>query len=217
MNEIKNNPFDFFSEIYCINIDRRIDRWEECQKEFKKIGILDRVQRFSAIEHKDGRIGVIKSNLEIVKMARDKNLDNVLVFEDDVKFFDNISVLEILEKSLNQINKLKWSLFYLGANTHKKLTKINKNLILLKDSFAVHSMAYNKLVYNKFISYASKVDKIKNVNDILDVWLANEIQKKYTCLMTNPMLTTQRESYSDIENKIVNYDFIEERFKKNIK
>lgn len=213
---MKNNPFDFFEEIFCINIDRRTDRWKSCQKEFEKIGILDRVQRFSAIEHEDGRIGVIKSNLEIVKIAKDKGLKNVLVFEDDVKFFDDVPVLEILEKSLSQINKMKWSLFYLGANTHKKLQKINENLILLKDSFAVHSMAYNYLVYDKFISYASKVDKIKNTNDILDVWLANEVQRKYTCLMTNPMLTTQRESYSDIENKVVNYDFIEKRFKKNI-
>lgn len=42
------NPFDYFDKIYCINLDSRPDRWELAQKEFKKIGILDRVERFSA-------------------------------------------------------------------------------------------------------------------------------------------------------------------------
>ena len=63
------NPFDFFEEIYCINLDHRTDRWKLAQEEFDQLGILGKVQRFSAIKHDDGRVGVIKSNLEIVKMA----------------------------------------------------------------------------------------------------------------------------------------------------
>lgn len=31
------NPFDYFQEIYCINLDHRIDRWENAQKEFSKV------------------------------------------------------------------------------------------------------------------------------------------------------------------------------------
>ncbi len=211
------NPFDFFEEIYCINLDHRSDRWALAQEEFEKLGIKDRVKRFSAIKHEDGRVGVIKSNLEIVKIARQKNLKNVLVFEDDVKFiFENEPLLN-LEKSLKQIVGFKWKLFYLGANTHSKLIKVSNNLILLKNAFAVHSMAYNQSIYDKFISYATKVDKIMNSKDILDVWLAQEIQSKDIVLMVNPLLTTQRESYSDIEHRNVNYSFIEERFKNNIK
>ena len=80
------NSFDYFDEIYCINLDSRPDRWQHAQLEFKKAGIEDRVQRFSAIKENDGRVGVIKSNLAIVKMAKEKNLKNVLVFEDDVEF-----------------------------------------------------------------------------------------------------------------------------------
>lgn len=209
------NPFDYFDEIYCINLDERTDRWEESQKEFAKVGILDRVKRFSAIRDIDGRVGVIKSNLEIVKIARDKNLKNVLVFEDDVEFL-NVPVLDILSKSIKQINH-NWFLFYLGANTHSKLVKLNRNLILIKDAFAVHSMAYSHRIYDKFISYASKINKINKQLDILDVWLAREAQAKHLCLMTNPILTTQRKSFSDIEKRVVDYKFIEERFKNNIR
>lgn len=211
------NPFDYFEEIYCINLDHRTDRWKLAQEEFEKLGIKDKVKRFSAIKDDDGRVGIIKSNMEVVKLAKKRNLKNVLVFEDDVKFIFENKPLENLEKAITQAKNVKWKLFYLGANTHSKLIKVNKNLILLKNAFAVHSMAYHHTMYDKFLSYANKINRIRNQKDILDVYLAQEIQAKHTCLMVNPLLTTQRESYSDIEKRKVNYNFIEERFKKNIK
>ena len=70
-----DNSFDFFDAIFCINLDKRPDRWIHAQEQFKKIGILDKVKRFSAIERKDGRLGCIKSHLEIIKYAQ-KNRAN---------------------------------------------------------------------------------------------------------------------------------------------
>ena len=35
-----NNSFDFFDAIFCINLDKRPDRWVHAQEQFKKIGIL---------------------------------------------------------------------------------------------------------------------------------------------------------------------------------
>jgi GR25 family glycosyltransferase involved in LPS biosynthesis len=213
---MEKDPFDFFDKIFCINLDERTDRWEKSKKEFNRIGILEKVERFSAIKEDDGRLGIIKSNLEIIKYAKKENLNNVLIFEDDVHFImDNVKTP--LTISLSQIGDLKWSLFYLGANTHNKLIKLKPNLILLKNSYAVHAMAYNKCIYDKMIMKYDKMKKIVNYKDILDVFLAEEIQSKRTCLMTNPMIATQRNDYSNIENKNVNYEFIEERFKNNIK
>lgn len=211
------NPFDYFEEIYCINLDHRVDRWENAQKEFSKVGILDRVKRFSAIKLDDGRIGLIKSNLEIIKNAKKNNLENVLIFEDDVRFVsdDTLKILDLAIKQTKQL-KINWQLFYLGANTHTKLTKVTPNLIALNNAFATHSLAYHKSIYDKYIDYAENIKQIKKHTDILDVWMASEIQSKYVALMVNPLLTTQMNSYSDIEGRVVNYDFIEERFKNNI-
>lgn len=209
------NPFDFFDEIYCINLDERVDRWEHAKLEFEKAGILDKVKRFSAIKNIDGRVGIIQSNLAIIKMAKEKKLKNVLVFEDDVEFIvDNPQ--DVLQKTINQIGNIKWYLFYLGANTHEKLIKFKPNLILLKNAFAVHSMAYSEHMYDLFINRYNKTQNINNYDDILDVYLAKKIQDKYICLMTNPMMTTQMNSYSDIEKRNVDYSFIEERYKNNI-
>lgn len=210
------NPFDYFDEIYCINLDARTDRWQHAQEEFEKAGILDKVKRFSAVKENDGRIGIIKSNLAIVKSAKERGLKNVLVFEDDVKFIvDNPQ--EILAKSIEQVGKLEWSLFYLGANTHEKLIKIKPNLILLKNAFAVHSMAYSSKVYDSFIKKFDGMEQIRSMDDILDVFFARVYQHKYTCLMVNPMMTTQMNDYSDIERRQVNQEYIEERYKNNIK
>lgn len=210
------NPFDHFEEIYCINLDTRTDRWEHAQEEFKKVGIQDRVKRFSAIRHSDGRLGVILSNLAIIKDVKKRNIKNVLIFEDDFEFIvDN--PLEVLETSLKQTEGIKWHLFYLGANTHQKLLKFKPNLIALKNSYAAHSIAYSELAYDSFIRKYDGMKSIKKQGDILDVFQAKYYQEKHICLMTYPMMSTQMNSFSDIEGREVNYNFIEERYKKNIK
>jgi len=211
-----NNPFDFFQEIWCINLDHRTDRWEHVQQEFERIGIKDKVQRFSAIKHEDGRIGLIKSFLSLFKYAKDKNLENILIFEDDVKFIDD--TVNILNKSLQQFEKLKmpWGMFYFGANTHTKLIKIAPNLCLLKNAYAAHAICYHARVFDDIINKFSKIERITQQSDINDVYFSS-LQNKYNCFLVNPIIATQIPSYSDLEKKHVNYSFIEERFKNNIK
>ncbi len=63
--------FSHFEAIYCVNLDRRPDRWEAVQQEFKKIGIQDRVIRFSAIETPNqGAIGCLLSHRAIIEEAK---------------------------------------------------------------------------------------------------------------------------------------------------
>jgi glycosyl transferase family 25 len=209
------NPFNYFEHIFCINLDKRQDRWQDSLKEFKKVGISDKVQRFSAVEKTDGRVGIIKSNLEIVKLAKENNWKNVLVFEDDIKFLSNS--LENLSKGISQINEFNWELFYLGANTHNPLEKYSENLVFAKNCYAVHSMAYSNNIYDKFIKYGESVGETIIINSfILDIWLSSVIQTNNKSLLLNPIITTQRESFSDIEQQVVNYKFIEERAKINL-
>ncbi|MFZ9376809.1 MAG: glycosyltransferase family 25 protein, partial [Candidatus Fonsibacter ubiquis] len=41
---------DYFEKIYCINLDKRPDRWESAKKEFLKHNI--NVERYSAVDGK---------------------------------------------------------------------------------------------------------------------------------------------------------------------
>lgn len=211
-----NNPFDYFDEIHCINLDERTDRWDDIQKEFDKAGIRDRVIRFPAIKDPDGRIGVIKSNLTIVKSALERGLNNVLIFEDDMIFIkDNPN--KYLELAIKETEGIDWSLFFLGANTHTRLHKLKPHLVLLKNAFACHAYALNKNIFIPFINKFDGMNQIRSHGDILDVYIAQEIQAKKTCLLVNPMLCTQKSDYSDIEKREVNQGYIEQRFKNNIK
>ena len=75
----------FFDKIYCINLKHRIDRWENCQSQFKKYG-LD-VERFEAVNGIEltpngvngllaGEVGVIRSNYNVIKDAKEKRYKN---------------------------------------------------------------------------------------------------------------------------------------------
>lgn len=207
-----DNSFDFFDAIFCINLDKRPDRWIHAQEQFKKIGILDKVKRFSAIERKDGRLGCIKSHLEIIKYAQKNNLNNVLIFEDDVVFMDE-NVELIMGNVINQIPE-NWEMLYLGANLHSPLSKFSDNLVLLVNGFSTHAVAYNKSIFNFFIKKYNKMNEVTLQSDILDVWIANHIQTRGKTFLVKPLLATQINDYSDIVKSNVDYSFIKERYKK---
>ena len=113
--DVEMSAFDYFDEIFCINLDRRPERWELSQKEFDKIGILDKVTRFSAIEDSHAEKGCFESHLQCIFSARKRGLNNVLIFEDDVAFLKCYEERKF-EKSIEML-KLKddWEFFYLGG------------------------------------------------------------------------------------------------------
>ena len=90
----------YFDKIYCINLDSRSDRWNQCIEEFKKVGIEDIVERFSAEQLIPGIAGCTKSHYEIIKQCKKNNFKNVLILEDDVTFI-NSNFLETIDKSIS--------------------------------------------------------------------------------------------------------------------
>ena len=106
--------FKYFEEILCINLDRRQDRWELMQSEFKKIGILSRVKRFSAIEDQNGEKGCFESHMQCILYAREKKLKNILIFEDDVVFLPCYDEKKIA-KSIDVLSDHSWEFYYMGG------------------------------------------------------------------------------------------------------
>lgn len=108
------SPFDYFDEIFCINLDKRESRWELAQREFDKLGILDKVKRFSAIDDMGGKRGCFESHMKIIHMAKENNLKNVFIFEDDVAVLPCYSH-EKFKKSINYLKQQTWEFFYMGG------------------------------------------------------------------------------------------------------
>ena len=83
---LKNIIRDTFDGVFCVNLDSRVDRWEQFQKNLQDYNIHDAVTRFSAVQANPGWIGCKASHMNIIKHAIDNKLDNILIFEDDAEF-----------------------------------------------------------------------------------------------------------------------------------
>lgn len=203
----------FFDLIYCINLDTRKDRWEDSQKEFKKLDL--KVERFSGIVYTETSdpfwnrcIGCHLSHLAILKLAKSLN-KSVFIFEDDIKFINNYS--EVLNKSLEELPE-DFDMFYLGGNICNKIYQVSDHLGKLTHAQSTHAYGVNINFINKILEkeeefYTKRIDLI----------YADELIPFNNCYITIPMVSIQRPNFSDIEGKNVSYDaWMEERFYSNL-
>jgi len=212
------NPFDFFNKIYCINLDRRSDRWEKVSKEFESIEIYGRVERFSAFEldifedkKRNACYGNHTSHAKCIKNAFSKGFNNVLIFEDDVMFLEK--TIETLSGATLQL-PLNWDLLYLGVNIERPAYQVNKNLARLTFAYSTHAYAVNLKNVNLFMKLWEINSDIGTIHN--DVSYNELIIPNFNCLSCVPIIAIQQPSYSDIEEKFVSYDWMVDRFNSNL-
>lgn len=192
---------DKISQIYCINLDKRVDRWEETLFELDKLDLREKTIRFSAIdgyliENKsrllNGEYGLNLTHIKLLKEAIKNNYDNVLIFEDDIEFMGNY---EFIHSFLNQVPS-DWDIIYLGGNHIQSPIKVSHNIGLVVKTYTTHALIINSRVF-KFL-----IDKLEEHSAQLDVIYTSLDLKAYTFI---PSLVTQRISFSDIQGGVVDY------------
>lgn len=192
----------YFEELHCINLDRRVDRWEECKIEFNNCNL--NVHRFCAFDGKSlpsnsilnpGQVGAIYSHRGVIQKAKKKSLENILILEDDVKFDENIN-----EKFSDIFPRIPsdWDIILFGGNhvgnnpwAKGQLVKIDENVFRVTHSLALHCYAVKNTIYDLVI------DTLSKMNDTNDSLFA-QIQHKVNCYIIRPHLAWQRPSYSDL-------------------
>jgi GR25 family glycosyltransferase involved in LPS biosynthesis len=194
-----------FPLIYYINLDSRKDRRKLAENEFNKLGISPK--RFSAIKNDVPWMGCLQSHLTILKEAQ-KSKKSVIVFEDDVEFIGNYK--EVIEKSLNELSKFNWDLFYLGGNVLKDIYQETEHLGRLQHCQSTHAIAYSYKALEYLIPF------LEANTYILDVLLADYVIPYTNCYITIPMTAIQRTSFSNIENKEMTYDIPIARFNQHL-
>jgi hypothetical protein len=196
-----------------MSLPERADRRDFAKTQFEKVGIYDRVTWISSAHHKDGRIGLQQTLLGIFENALSRKIENILIFEDDVKFInDPVNKLRFALTDLKYSFNNKFDLLYFGATRTSPCLKVTSNLVLLKNGLAAHAVCYNKSVYKPFLRHLRgviKQDKIITDWDISDVFLASEVQDRGKSFMVYPVIATQEPGWSDIERRIVDYSFIQ--------
>lgn len=205
-----SNPFNYFDAIYCINLDHRTDRWENVQKEFAKVGILDRVVRLSAVETpENGSIWCLLSHRAIIETAKNMGWSNVLVFEDDIKF---IRSKEYIYKVISELkSNINFDLFYLWGlydiNKLPKTEQISNELIKTSDIWCTFSVAYGENFYKVFLeAFSLKKNTPKELirtntfqkYQSIDNFLTH-IQKKYLTYIPRKICCIQKKTPSNIQ------------------
>ena len=211
------NINEFFEKVYCINLDRRSDRWDCVINNFNKNNI--KCERFSA---KDGyeidlpspfrfELAGAISHLNVIKKAKENNLKNVLIFEDDVEFIDNLE--ELFSEKIKNVPE-DWDLIFFGGNHVGSLVKINKDVYKMTWSYALQMYAINSKFFDQLIIFLeTKINDVLNKTHDLspsvaaDYFIAH-LQRNSNSYVIKPHFTWQRENFSDIQEKVTNYDFL---------
>lgn len=198
---------DVFYKVFCINLERRPDRRKEAEAEFAKHGI--EVEFINGVDGKDlhipmqwvsedesyvvpGDLGCVMSHMNVVLMAKQLGLKNVFVFEDDADLHPNFN-----ELFADYIQRLPddWAMLYLGGNHMEVPKMVADNVARISKTFTTHAYGYTEKVYDEMIAGWSAV------NEKIDISLS-KLHKKYPCYIFRPHIVGQRESYSDILNKV---------------
>lgn len=194
---------EFFDEIYCINLDRRTDRWEEVQAELSKWNI--HAKRISAVDgetlapHPDqiisaNEMGCVKSHLSILEEMSRKKYDKVLILEDDILFIrDPHKQTKIISEYLPD----KWDMLYLGGNQVKPLIKQGS---IWKCTRTFTTCAYG--ITREFGEHI--LATIRPHSRQIDVVYANT-HPRGNSFSISPGCCTQKAGFSDIQNAHVDY------------
>lgn len=204
------NLNELSDSIYVINLKERKDRLEHIISELKKI----ECQNYTIFEAVDGKtihnetklktgmFGLINTYLNLYNEWKLQKKDNILIIEDDCVFVPNFNEkLELYIKSVPE----NWEMMYFGGNHNyhmgNKTEKINENCIKLTNTYSAHCVILKDYVFEELIENL-KTFKIEN-----DVMMAN-LQKKFNAYSPVNKLTTQIPSYSDIEQRFVDYNWL---------
>ena len=196
---------DHFDQAFCINLDKRTDRWKASTKQFDKIGID--VERVSAVDGfqepaasiRPGEVGCLKSHLKVFEMARERGLKSFLMLEDDVEFAEDFN---------NKFNQLEpqipnFAMLYFGSNPHSgSRHEIAPNLNRITYTFAAHCIIFKESCYDDIISALK--GPLLQAADV--VYGRHQVLHPAYCI--KPHLAWQRKDFSDINQIVVDYEFI---------
>ena len=208
---------EFVDRIFCVNLDRRTDRWGRCLEVFQQHN-LD-VERFSAVDgfalglvdaraHRmsPGAIGCSRSHLEIIKIARDRKYKSVLIFDDDIELDEDFN-----EKFSKCVEKLPadWELLYLGGiniESDKTVEHINDHIDRVERMAGTYAIIVRDSMYDMVIKELTAELRWLDANYA-------RFQKQHKSYIVVPHLIWVRSDFSDIYQRFTDTCFTRPGFR----
>ena len=197
-------------KIIYINLDHRTDRKDEIEGELEKFNLLDKAERYSAICVKEqGILGCTMSHLEVFKLAKARQYNNVLILEDDFQFliskeeFEH-QLTEFFESNIEyNVCMISYNLIQSDVTPYPFLLKVKE--AQTASGYIVHHTMYDRLIE----LYEEAVPKLRETqfhwiyaND--QIWKRLQPSSNWYCFKNR--FGKQRDGYSDNSQKYENYN-----------
>lgn len=201
-----NNIADI-TNVFYINLTERADRRAQVEQQLSKVGLTN-FNRFNAIKLPNGALGCSMSHLKCLQIAKERNLDHILIVEDDIIFLNPGIFIEQLNKFLQ--NNKEWDVLLIAGNNVPPYRVVDETCVQVSwcqttTGYLIRKQYYDTLINNikEGINMLIREPKNKIMYAIDKYWLS--LQKKYMWLLLVPLTVSQREGYSNIENCVTNF------------
>ena len=213
-HQYNNSKYSLLENILYINLDYRHDRREHTEKEFQKIYHPTwnmNITRISATATKNGAVGCSLSHIRCLEHAKKNEWPYVFVCEDDITFMNPTLFLEKLAEFSNSdiFKHAEWDVLVIAGNTAPPFGDstsfcIRTYNVQSTTGYIVQRGYYDVLLAN----YREGVRKLMAEPDnkreyAIDMyWKKLQHGRWYTLI---PLSVYQYASYSDVENREVDY------------
>lgn len=193
------------NKTYCINLDRRPDRWDLVKAQFDKHGL--EIERFAAIDGNDfakqtkssaANNGCTLSHYFLIERAKLMGFDAVMILEDDVILAENFTTA--LEDTLHRL-PADWDMLLFGGSHKIPPDRINSHILKANRTLTTHGYIMRSSMFVEALNCMSELDsEVDGYTSMLQT-----IRNVY---VADPPLAWQREDYSDIQGRRMNYDHL---------
>ena len=167
-----------------IHLPHRTDRLQLLKNQLQKQKISDYKIWNGIIDIETPATGISKAHKQVVQYAKENNLPEVLIAEDDLYFTADTSLIFFLSNKPFDYD------IYLSSTYHGLIKGDNT----IKDFSGLTFYMVSQRFYNTFLTAS------ENMN------LDRALRKKGKYIVCNPFTVIQRNGYSDNVKKFCNYD-----------
>ena len=201
---------ELFKNSFVISMAHRVDRRTHIDSLFKKYNVP--FEYFDAINGHEinysgpllkGEEGVRLSHVNLLEKSIKENNPFLFIFEDDVDFSENFT--EELDRALSVLPD-NFDMFYLGASHHQRPILYKENVYKINHSYTAHAVCIKSNMFEHLKNAILQHNYLQ-----VDV-IYGLVQNQINAYAVYPHLAWQINSYSDIQNKFIDYDFLKKEF-----
>lgn len=201
--------FNYIEAAYYINLEYRRDRREYVEQLYKELGL--QVERFNAIQlnpedvpnpendpHWHKKMGCTQSHFQCIRLAKERNLQNVWIMEDDVAFAPDFLIKA--QRVIDELKTVDWDMFFFGGEPNRKSIPHSDLLVRTNGVYGAHSYLVNHTFYDKLLNIS--IDY--KISDIIYLAIDERIK---TFFLSKELLCLQNDTFtSDLWGEVVHRD-----------